>query len=174
MRGCPADYYAANSVSAENSLIWMDEEQGLFFSLSGTLEKETLLHVAENTALATTLLPAYRLFWIPEGQQLYREEEYKTRYDALYNDEHGTSIHFFYYHLSAGEHRLFPRRPAVIPERIHVREWNAEFYPATNPEERSLLVWIDEETDLAFYLYSNVDKEDTIRMANHISLQRGN
>lgn len=53
INGCPGEYIAAAAAGEFNALLWHDSEKGISFSLLGTLERETLLHLAENLKLET-------------------------------------------------------------------------------------------------------------------------
>lgn len=52
INGCPGQYVAA-AKGEFNALIWNDPEKDISFSLSGTLERETLLDLAEHLKLVT-------------------------------------------------------------------------------------------------------------------------
>ena len=45
-----ADYYPAGA-SGTNNLVWMDETRGILFTISSTLEKDVILHIAESVCL---------------------------------------------------------------------------------------------------------------------------
>ena len=46
--GKTGEFYAAKDEGETNELIWFDEESGILFSLSGSLDKETMLKMANS------------------------------------------------------------------------------------------------------------------------------
>ncbi len=51
LNGAYAEFYAADSFSALNTLIWFDESENLFFSIDSTLEKDVILHIFRSIVL---------------------------------------------------------------------------------------------------------------------------
>ena len=51
VNGMTADYYPI-SESGTSNLIWIDEVQGVVFTISSTLEKDVILHIAESVSLS--------------------------------------------------------------------------------------------------------------------------
>ena len=52
VQGMRADFYHAAGDSSTNNLIWFDESAGMVFTISGDVEKDVILHMAENVYLA--------------------------------------------------------------------------------------------------------------------------
>ena len=52
INGLKGQYYPSGEDSRTNVLIWMDEERGIVFSISSTLDKDTMLRIAEGVAIA--------------------------------------------------------------------------------------------------------------------------
>lgn len=52
INGLKGQYYPSGEDSRTNVLIWMDEERGIEFSISSTLDKDTMLRIAEGVAIA--------------------------------------------------------------------------------------------------------------------------
>lgn len=50
VNGMTADYYPI-SESGTSNLIWIDESQGVVFTINSTLEKDVMLHMAESVSL---------------------------------------------------------------------------------------------------------------------------
>jgi len=50
VNGNAADYYLPGD-SGSNNLIWIDEEQGIIFTIASSLEKDVTLHIAESVSL---------------------------------------------------------------------------------------------------------------------------
>lgn len=49
--GYPARYIPADASSSFNSLVWLDEDAEILFSIGSTLEKDVILHIAEGINL---------------------------------------------------------------------------------------------------------------------------
>ncbi len=52
VQGLHADFYYAAGDSTSNNLIWVDESAGMVFTIDGDVEKDVILHIAENVSLA--------------------------------------------------------------------------------------------------------------------------
>ena len=50
VNGMTADYYPISD-SGTSNLIWIDESQGVVFTINSTLEKDVVLHIAESVSL---------------------------------------------------------------------------------------------------------------------------
>ena len=48
---CPAQFYRAQDDSMTNNLVWFDEDGGLMFTLSASLDLDVMLHIAESVNL---------------------------------------------------------------------------------------------------------------------------
>ena len=48
IHGVPGEFYLAADPAVSNTLIWSDEDIGMSFTISGFLEKEDMLHMAES------------------------------------------------------------------------------------------------------------------------------
>ena len=55
VNGFPADYYETTEKDGTNNLFWFDQEHNLVFTIEGSLDRETMLRVAENVILVETL-----------------------------------------------------------------------------------------------------------------------
>ena len=54
VNGFPADYYETTEKDGTNNLFWFDQEHNLVFTIEGSLDRETMLRVAENVILVET------------------------------------------------------------------------------------------------------------------------
>ncbi len=54
VNGLMGRYHAADGETRTNTLIWVDEERGIVYSLSGTLERDVLLRIAQNVVPVST------------------------------------------------------------------------------------------------------------------------
>ena len=52
VQGLHADFYHAAGDSTANNLIWFDESAGVVFTITGDVEKDVILHMAESVSLA--------------------------------------------------------------------------------------------------------------------------
>ena len=48
----PALFVPASGDSSISNLVWIDEQDGLIFSIDSTLEKSVILHIAEHIELS--------------------------------------------------------------------------------------------------------------------------
>lgn len=51
INGFSGTLYLSTNPASSNVLIWLDEEQGMFFSISGLLDESDILHIAESICL---------------------------------------------------------------------------------------------------------------------------
>lgn len=51
INGFSGTLYLSTNPASSNVLIWLDEEQGMFFSISGRLDESDILHIAESICL---------------------------------------------------------------------------------------------------------------------------
>lgn len=52
LHGCAARYIPADETSSFNSLVWLDEDAGVLFSIGSTLDKDDMLHIANGIKLS--------------------------------------------------------------------------------------------------------------------------
>lgn len=51
INGISGEFYLSTDPTLSNSLIWLDETSGMFFSIGGFLDESDILHMAESIYL---------------------------------------------------------------------------------------------------------------------------
>lgn len=116
----------------------------------------------------TSVFPAYRVGWLPEGCNLVDE----TIEDGIYIATFGTSIEDakFVFHYgdfeSIGNMAIFDDNIGSA-ERLIINGMPGEYVPLENGLGGDL-VWIDEDRQIAFFISSMLDKDTTIRIAEGV------
>lgn len=54
VNGIPGEFYLSTDPHISNSLLWLDEDAGMFFTISGFPEEDDILHMAESVYLLTS------------------------------------------------------------------------------------------------------------------------
>lgn len=52
INGMPGEFYLPQDPAESNSLVWFDEEENVLFSISGFMDKETMIQMAESVKTA--------------------------------------------------------------------------------------------------------------------------
>ena len=55
VNGIPGEFYLYNDPEVSNTLVWLDEERGMYFSISGFLDQFDMLHMAESVYLEDSI-----------------------------------------------------------------------------------------------------------------------
>ena len=51
INGCPGDLYISKNPSESHALVWIDEANGVVFTITSFLDPDVILHIAENVQL---------------------------------------------------------------------------------------------------------------------------
>lgn len=162
--GASADLYLEETQEAGNALVWARD--GLLFWMIAPCSQEELIAMAESVEV----LPVeYRLTWVPEGYELYMQNEtFGNTNSFLYKDQEGRLLHFIVLLDREGARSyLYPNKNAV-EKHVLVGRNPADLYLVDTGGANSELVWQDPKAGALFYISAFLPEEDILKMAESI------
>ena len=160
--GLPGDLYLEEGEA--NALVWAQD--GLLFSIQGYCTSEELIAMAESVEV----LPVeYRLTWVPEGYELYMQNDtFGNSFSFLYKNLEGRLLHFMVQLDREGARSyLYPNENAE-EKQVLVGRNPADLYLVDTGGANSELVWQDPEAGALFYISAFLPEEDILKMAESI------
>ena len=160
--GLPGDLYLEEGEA--NALVWAQD--GLLFSIQGYCTSEELIAMAESVEV----LPVeYRLTWVPEGYELYMQNDtFGNSFSFLYKNPEGRLLHFMVQLDREGARSyLFPNENAE-EKQVLVGRNPGDMYLVDTGGANSELVWQDPEAGALFYISAFLPEEDILKMAESI------
>lgn len=117
-------------------------------------------------------LPLYAPKWIPSGYELVEDYISQNRRTIYYdNNETGDSIAFDYFYMDKGTLiELQNMKGALHSERLSINGMIADFYQADLYSIENNLIWISENQNIAFTMYSGLDKSVILHIAESVEL----
>ena len=162
--GAAADLYLEETQEAGNALVWARD--GLLFWMIAPCSQEELTAMAESVEV----LPVeYRLTWVPEGYELYlQNDNFGNSFSFLYKNPEGRLLHFVVQlDLEGARAYLYPNENAE-EKQVLVGRNPADLYLVDTGGANSELVWQDPEAGALFYISAFLPEEDILKMAESI------
>ena len=162
--GAAADLYLEETQEAGNALVWARD--GLLFWMIAPCSQEELTAMAESVEV----LPVeYRLTWVPEGYELYLQNDtFGNSFSFLYKNPEGRLLHFMVQLDREGARSyLFPNENAE-EKQVLVGRNPGDMYLVDTGGANSELVWQDPEAGALFYISAFLPEEDILKMAESI------
>ena len=162
--GAAADLYLEETQEAGNALVWARD--GLLFWMIAPCSQEELTAMAESVEV----LPVeYRLTWVPEGYELYLQNDtFGNSFSFLYKNPEGRLLHFMVQLDREGARAyLYPNENAE-EKQVLVGRNPADMYLVDTGGANSELVWQDPEAGALFYISAFLPEEDILKMAESI------
>ena len=162
--GAAADLYLEETQEAGNALVWARD--GLLFWMIAPCSQEELTAMAESVEV----LPVeYRLTWVPEGYELYLQNDtFGNSFSFLYKNPEGRLLHFMVQLDREGARAyLYPNENAE-EKQVLVGRNPADLYLVDTGGANSELVWQDPEAGALFYISAFLPEEDILKMAESI------
>ena len=162
--GAAADLYLEETQEAGNALVWARD--GLLFWMIAPCSQEELTAMAESVEV----LPVeYRLTWVPEGYELYMQNDtFGNSFSFLYKNPEGRLLHFMVQLDREGARSyLFPNENAE-EKQVLVGRNPGDMYLVDTGGANSELVWQDPEAGALFYISAFLPEEDILKMAESI------
>ena len=168
------DYYEMyyTESARKRKVCWYDPDRNLAFYAEGNLEKETFI----NTFTAIDFrLPRYEATWVPDGYIKGEMEDLFIKYNTDYYDEDGAANLFLFYSDMSEADLIWIGKGTgentddVFSESILINGFPATYYPPTENDVGSELVWIDNNNNLVFIVSGFLSHDDMIRFAESIT-----
>ena len=166
--GVSADLYLEETQEAGNALVWARD--GLLFWMIAPCSQEELIAMAESVEV----LPVeYRLTWVPEGYELYMQNETLSHLVSfVYKTPEGNMLSFTYQpDLEGTKMYLIPDEDGT-EKQVSVKGNPADLYLAEPGGSNSELVWQDPEAGALFIIDASLPGEDILKMAESIEAVR--
>ena len=160
--GLPGDLYLEEGEA--NALVW--SQDGLLFSIQGYCTAEELIAMAESVEI----LPVeYRLTWVPEGYELYMQNDtFGNTFSFLYKNPEGNMMCFLYQpDREKARMYLIPHEDST-EKRVSVNGDPGDLFLAEPGGPQSELVWWDPEMEALCIISASVTEEDILKMAESI------
>ena len=119
-------------------------------------------------------MPEYEITALPEGyieDESEREDDSNYVFRAYRNAELQKTIYFDYAYMQQGSASVFLREEGITILPVTVNGLDGQLFLEDNWEdERSVVTWIDPDSNLQFVLRAYLDKTDILHMAESVSL----
>lgn len=152
INGISGDYYAYPNGSYANTLVWLDDENGLVFSIEAFSDRDTILSFAKSVEVGNVLLPfpEYTLTWVPEGYAKTGERAsmQSRTYDYSHNEK---EISF---EFSATEGTTLTDACGIAPADADalLEIDNREAFFIAGDDGENHLYWLDTDNGITFQL----------------------
>ena len=115
--------------------------------------------------------PTFRPTWLPEGYEEKKVFETDDYCKVTYEDNSGNLLFFFYQAMNEDSDIGFMILPddEVRIESVEIRGLPGDFYIDTSGKKPSSLIWMDEQSGLAFGIDSKRAPDVILRIAESIS-----
>ena len=165
-----ADLIQFESGETSDALVWTDGKDR-FYVVSGYLTKEELLKVAESVYWPSDANESagpgnYTLTQIPDGYELFYEEDTGARISKFYCNEPGNLLKYHYVYVP-GENDVFIGAENAVITTAKVGQYTADLLLSDNPDVANTIAWTDENDNL-FVVSGYFDTEELIRIAESI------
>ena len=109
----------------------------------------------------------YRLAWLPDGYAEFMAIEENRGITVLYKNEEGKRLRFSsIYDPNTTEWYIDTSN--TIQSKVKINGLTADLFTATNDETASIVMWIDSNENMAFYVSAFLSEEELIRAAESI------
>ena len=116
----------------------------------------------------TEELPLYILTWMPEGFEEVEDSIVDDVRLIWYTNESGDDLIFEYYFMVDGILTQISTDEEM--EVVSVGQYTGYFYPEDEDSPGNGLLWFDENTNIAFFLYSTLSQSVMLHIAENIIL----
>ncbi|WP_295753491.1 DUF4367 domain-containing protein [uncultured Oscillibacter sp.] len=168
----PADLYLDRVPGNANNLVWVDQDTGILYWISGPLTGEELVRVAESMEKREEPPPLeeYWLTWTPYGYQEAERSLRENRGHVLYRDEKGRQITLAYrrgsetasLQISSTLGGTMEARPVTVDGAA------ADLYLEETQEAGNALVWARD--GLLFWMIAPCSQEELTAMAESVEV----
>ena len=161
-----------NFEEQDNTVTWIDEANGIQFTVDGHFNEEEILTIAESVSPVTKerLMPQYEISALPDG---YRETDYivlPKNVSTLYENDAGDMICFDYVYMAQGAAWQFETEGSEVLD-VMVNGCKGQLLVPDDPANWTTLTWIDPKQNLQFCIDAMGDKDSVIRLAESIVLK---
>ena len=168
VNGNEAELFLSTDADTASGIMWSTKD-GTAFLISAFLNESDLIRVAESVAEQQVLdePKEYELAWIPEGYSEFKTIEQDGGRTVLYKNEEGKRLRFGSIH-NPNTIEWYVDTANTIQSEVQINEFAANLFTATDNETASIVMWIDSNENMAFYVSAFLNEEDLIRTAESI------
>lgn len=161
-----------NFEEQDNTVTWIDEANGIQFTVDGHFNEEEILAIAESVSpmAKERLMPQYEISALPTG---YQETDYvvlPSNVSAAYENAAGDMICFDYVYMAQGAAWQFEAEGSELLD-VTVNGCKGQLLVPDDPANWTTLTWIDPKQNLQFCIDAVGDKETIICLAESIVLK---
>ena len=119
--------------------------------------------------LAATLCPYYTIAELPEGY-VYAEEKNDDGYRRIrYENENGQRIRLEYNIMETGSAFVVDTENMSV-HNILVNGCSGQVFLSSDPKQGNAILWIDDDTNIQFFLNAFAEEPVLLHMAESVSL----
>ena len=161
VNGLSADLYLDSEEGEANVIVWVDEQNGAAFRISGVLSGEELTRMAESVR-AVPRDVSFHPSWLPEGYCDVTTDDLRRQSILRYEDGKGGLLTILCLpDFDAGPLMLAGEADLIS---VFVGENPADLYLDRIPGNASSLVWVDRDTGILFWISGPLTGEELIRI----------
>ena len=162
----PIEKYCLDA-GASRRVFWYDHQRELVFFADSSLDRDILAASLDSISIR---LPLYEPAWLPEG---YEEAERNTEYpwmNIIWQNEKGDYLTLDYLDMAEADNiNVWSRGDDVESETVYVAGQIGTYYPPSENDPGSVIIWIDEESHLVFLVIADaMEQPELIDFANSI------
>lgn len=170
VNGLSADLYLDSEEGEANVIVWVDEQNGAAFRISGVLSGEELTRMAESVRAVPWDVSFYPS-WLPEGYYDVTTDDLRRQRILRYEDGKGGLLTI----LCPSD---FDTRSLMLAGEadlisVFVGENPADLYLDRIPGNASSLVWVDRDTGILVWISGPLTGEELIRIGESMEKREG-
>lgn len=113
-------------------------------------------------------MPQYHISDLPDGYFETERDSFLLSSDVMYENDNGEFFYFSYTYMNQDtENVLIPRDAEIIP--ISVNQMEGYLFIPTDPEAFTTITWIDEPSNIQFFIHAVTDPSEILRMAESVA-----
>lgn len=160
-----ADLYLAVAEDSPNKLVWSSDDGSVIFVLTAPYGESEMLCLAENVCVGKDdrEILHYDLGWLPERYHFAECYYYGDDGSVIYHSNNGSvSLSYDYNSTLGSMYGDFEEKT------VTVGCYTAKLYTYKDKRFGSYLVWVDEEKNVLFKIYSGCDLDELMKIAENI------
>ena len=116
-------------------------------------------------------IPYYVLTELPEGYAYAEEDNQTTSRRIRYTNEAGQRITFEYAYMEAGSGFLVDTHNMTVRDVV-VNGCIGQLFLSSDPNQGSAILWMDEASNIQFFVDAFATEQELLHMVEHISLYK--
>ena len=166
--------FMPNDPNAVTLITWIDKDANLSFSIHAWCGEEEILAMAESVAPMEekNQTPQYEITALPEGyaENVEQRIDNGATVSLWYENKHGDVILLNYTYMQEGAALLTDPDDGDRVSEILVNGCLGHSYVPDNPENFTVITWIDEPKNALFSIHALYEEQELLAMAESVAL----